>query len=177
MISNIEFNREVLGFRRALKYFALKLTMNDDDANDLLQDTIIKALMYKDKFVEKTNLRAWLYTIMKNTFINNYRRAVKTSTIIDQTKDLYYINIPQSSGIASPESTFNVKEINTVVDTLEQEYRVPFEMHFQGFKYKEIAEELDLPIGTVKSRIFIARKKLMEKLKDYAKAQELILEE
>ncbi len=177
MISTFEFNQEVLGFRRALKYFALKLTMNDDDANDLLQDTIIKALMYKDKFVEKTNLKAWLYTIMKNTFINNYRRAVKTNTIIDSTKDLYFINIPQSSGFASPESSFNAKEIIEVVAALEEEYRIPFEMHFQGFKYKEIADELNLPIGTVKSRIFIARKKLMEKLKDYSKAQELVLED
>ena len=117
----------------------------------------------------KTNLKAWLYTIMKNTFINNYRRAVKTKTIIDTTADLYYINIPQDSGIASPESTLNSQEIKEVISDLEEEYRIPFMMYFEGFKYKEIADELNLPIGTVKSRIFIARKKLMDVLKDFAK--------
>jgi RNA polymerase sigma-70 factor, ECF subfamily len=167
----------VLSFRKALKYFALKLTMNDEDANDLLQDTIIKALTYRDKFVEKTNLKAWLYTIMKNTFINNYRRAVKTNTIIDNTKDLYYINIPQNSGFASPESIFNAKEISEVISDLEEDYKIPFEMHFEGYKYKEIADELNLPIGTVKSRIFIARRKLMESLKDYRKKEEIVMEQ
>lgn len=165
----IEFNNQVLSFRKALKYFALNLTMNDEDAKDLLQETILKAFTYRDKFVEKTNLKAWLYTIMKNTFINNYRRAVKTNTIIDQTKELYYINIPQTSGFASPESMYSLKEMSQVVDSLEADYKVPFTMFLEGFKYKEIADELNLPIGTVKSRIFIARQKLMQILKDYSK--------
>ena len=168
-MSAIEFSSEVLSFRNALKYFALSLTMNDEDAKDLLQDTIVKALTYKEKFMAKTNLKAWLYTIMKNTFINNYRRAVKTKTVIDNTADLYYINIPQDSGIASPESTLNSQEIKAVISDLEEEYRTPFMMYFEGFKYKEIADTLNLPIGTVKSRIFIARKKLMDVLKDFAK--------
>jgi RNA polymerase sigma-70 factor (ECF subfamily) len=163
----IEFNKQVLGFRSALKYFALNLTMNDEDAKDLLQETLLKAMTYRDKFREKTNLKAWLYTIMKNTFINNYRRNIKSNTIMDNTKDLYFINIPQNSGFASPESTFNTKEINKIIDTLEDEYKVPFTMFVDGFKYKDIAEELELPIGTVKSRIFLARKKLMEQLKGY----------
>ena len=168
-MSVLEFNSEVLSFRNTLKYFALSLTMNDEDAKDLLQDTILKALTYKDKFMAKTNLKAWLYTIMKNTFINNYRRSVKTKTVIDTTTDLYYINIPQESGFASPESAFSSMEIKDAICALETEYSTPFMMYFEGFKYKEIAEELNLPIGTVKSRIFIARRKLMDLLKDFAR--------
>lgn len=168
-MSVLEFSSQVLSFRNALKYFAMSLTMNDEDAQDLLQDTILKALTYKEKFIAKTNLKAWLYTIMKNTFINNYRRKIKTKTVIDNTADLYYINIPQDSGLASPESVFNSKEIKEAIAELEEEYCTPFMMYFEGFKYKEIAEELNLPIGTVKSRIFIARKKLMDNLQDFAK--------
>jgi RNA polymerase sigma factor (sigma-70 family) len=164
----IEFNYQVTRMQGSLKNFALSLTMNGDDAKDLLQDTLLKALRYRDKFVDPTNLKAWLYTIMKNTFINNYRRKIKANTIIDGTKDLYYVNIPQSKGEVSPESNYNHNEIRRVVDDLEDEYRIPFLMHFNGFKYKEIADELALPIGTVKSRIFLARKKLMEILKDFA---------
>ena len=99
-MSTIEFNKQVLNFRSALGYFALSLTSNSEDAKDLLQDTLVKAIVYKDKFTDATNLKAWLYTIMKNTFINNYRRSVKVNQIIDNTKDLYFMNIPQHSGIA-----------------------------------------------------------------------------
>lgn len=166
-MSTAEFSKEVLAFKNNLKYFALNLTMNDEDAKDLVQETMFKAFTYKDKFAEKTNLKAWLYTIMKNTFINNYRRASKAKMIIDNTKDLFYINIPQNSGFASPESQFSSKEIQNAISALEDEYKVPFMMHFEGYKYKEIADDLDLPIGTVKSRIFIARKKLTDTLKDF----------
>ena len=87
-MSTIEFNNQVLNFKSALGYFALSLTSNSEDAKDLLQDTLVKAIVYKDKFTDATNLKAWLYTIMKNTFINNYRRSVKVNQIIDNTKDL-----------------------------------------------------------------------------------------
>jgi len=165
----IEFNYNVLSQRDKLKYFALKLTQNMDDADDLLQDTMLKALVNRDKFAEKTNIAAWLYTIMKNTFINNYRKAVKANTIIDDTKELYYLNIPQTTGSISPESRYAEKEIKKNIDALDETYRIPFQMHNDGYKYKEIAEKLDIPIGTVKSRIFLARKELMTVLKDYRK--------
>ena len=150
-----------------LSFFALQLTANNDDAEDLLQETMVKAITYKDKFREKTNLKAWLYTIMKNTFINNYRRSVKANTIIDKTEDLYYLNKSSENDGASPDTRYNHKQIQKVVNALEDDYRVPFMMHFKGFKYKEIADQLNLPIGTVKSRIFLARKKLMGQLEDY----------
>jgi RNA polymerase sigma-70 factor (ECF subfamily) len=162
------FTNEVLGFRDSLKYFALSLTNNEEESDDLLQETMLKAFTYKDRFAENTNLKAWLYTIMKNIFINNYRRNIKTRTIIDGTKDAYFINIPQVTRESDPESTLSYGEIQGVVDSLEDEYKVPLSMYFEGFKYKEIADDLNLPIGTVKSRIFLARKQLMSMLSEYS---------
>lgn len=166
LMSSVEFNKQILAFSNQLRYFALSLTSNDEQAKDLLQETMLKAMVYRDKFADSTNLKAWLYTIMKNIFINNYRRAAKTRTIIDGTKDLYYVNLPQVSSGRVAESKMNEKEIYKAVELLEDEYKIPFEMYFEGYKYKEIAEHLDLPIGTVKSRIFLARKQLMDALVD-----------
>lgn len=168
VMTAIEFNHEILSYQNPLKYFALKLTSDNEDAEDLLQETFLKALKYKDKFQERTNLKAWLYTIMKNTFINNYRRKVRKRTIMDNTDDDYFVNSTKQKSPIEPDSEFNHKEIMKTVEALNDECRIPFQLHFQGFKYKEIADELEMPIGTVKSRIFLARKKLADALKDYA---------
>ncbi|CAG0959192.1 ECF RNA polymerase sigma factor SigR [Flavobacteriales bacterium] len=162
----IEFNHQVVKLQTPLKYFAIKLTADAEDAHDLLQDTILKAFKYRDKFVDKTNLKAWLYTIMKNTFINNYRRSVRTRMIIDNSKDLYVINTPSKVVNETVVSKITHNDIWKSVNELNNELRTPFKMHVEGFKYKEIADEMNLPIGTVKSRIFLARKKLMEELKE-----------
>lgn len=166
-MTSIEFDKKITGYYKSLEYFAISLTQNEDDAQDLLQETYLKALKYRKKFVYHSNLKAWLFTIMKNTFINNYRRKVKTRTIIDNTDDLYYMNSFTEPKVASPESELNHQEINKQIHSLDKDYRVPFEMHTRGFKYKEIAEQLDLSIGTVKSRIFFTRRKLMARLKDF----------
>ncbi len=163
----IEFNYKLTGMQKHLEYFAKKLTNNEDDAKDLLQETFLKALTFRDKFVDATNLKAWLFTIMKNIFINNYRRNVRARTIIDTTDNLYHINNSDSYVSISPESEISEKEIIREIESLSDDHRIPFEMHTQGFKYKEIAEELEISIGTVKSRIFFTRKKLMESLKDF----------
>ena len=104
---------------------------------------------------------------MRNIFINNYRKVVRESTIIDQTEDLYHLNLPQDSGFETPEGAFAAKEINEAINSFADEYRIPFSMHVAGYKYNEIAEEMGLPLGTVKSRIFFARQKLQVMLKDY----------
>jgi len=163
----IEFNHKLLDLKDRLQYFAYSLTANQEDADDLMQDTFLKAITNKDKFDPHTNLKAWVYTIMKNTFINKYRKDSKISTVIDNTKDLYYLNNSNSTLSASPDSVYNHNELVKVIDNLQDDHRIPFQMHFQGYKYKEIAESLDLSIGTVKSRIFFSRKKLMEKLRDF----------
>jgi len=163
-----DFNQQLTSLQDNLKYFAKSLTQNDEEANDLVQDTFLKALTYRDKFEADTNLKAWTYTIMKNTFINNYRKNIKVNMVLDNTADLYYLNSSVTSDNNNPASVLSHKDIGKVVDNLEDEHRIPFQMHHTGFKYKEIAETLDLSIGTVKSRIFFSRKKLMTSLKDYA---------
>jgi RNA polymerase sigma factor (sigma-70 family) len=165
-MGTMEFNNQLASLQDNLTYFAHSLTQNSEDAKDLVQETYLKALTYRDKFEDNTNLKAWTYTIMKNTFINNYRRNTKMNTMVDNTADLFFLNSSNSSEEASPESVFSHKEVSQVVNNLEDEHRVPFKMHHEGFKYKEIAEHLDLSIGTVKSRIFFSRKKLMKALKD-----------
>lgn len=163
----VEFNYKITALEKYLEYFALKLTANQEDAKDLLQETYLKALIYREKFVHKTNLKAWMFTIMKNIFINNYRRKVKANTIIDTTDSLYYLNNSKESSNPTPDSVYHTQEIQNGIEMLDKDYRRAFEMFNEGFKYKEIAEELNLSIGTVKSRIFFSRKKLMENLKEF----------
>lgn len=166
-MTSFEFNSNLIRMRPYLQRFAMSLTSDRVKAMDLLQDTYLKALTYREKFIDFTNLKAWVFTIMKNTFINNYRRNVNENTIIDMTKDLYYINMPQEKGFISPESHYAEGEIEKAIESLSDEFRVPFKMHIEGYKYHEIAEKLGLKIGTVKSRIFFTRQKLMLMLKDY----------
>jgi RNA polymerase sigma-70 factor (ECF subfamily) len=160
----LEFNYQLTSLGESLERFALSLTSNRDDAHDLLQETFVKAISYRDKYTDDTNLKAWAFTIMKNTFINNYRRLVKANTTFDHTNDLYYLNLNRESGIENPESSVSAKEIEQHIEQLEDEFKVPFNMHLQGYKYKEIADNLGLKIGTVKSRIFFTRKRLMNSL-------------
>lgn len=160
----LEFNYKLLGLQKNLKYFAYTLTSNYEDAQDLVQETFLKALTNRDKFTEDTNLKAWTFTIMKNTFINNYRQNVRNNTILDKTDDLYYLNLTKESNVGLPDSTFAAKEIQKQISAIDEFQRKPFEMYNDGYKYKEIAEDLNLSIGTVKSRIFFTRKKLMDAL-------------
>ena len=162
-----EFNDELIKLEDLLIRFAQKLTSNREDANDLLQDTFLKALMYRNHFEDSTNLKAWACTIMKNTFINNYRRNMRRNTTFDSTKDLFYLEQNKDLVSVDPESALCEKEVNEAIDHLDNEYKVPFKMHHQGYKYKEISEILGLKIGTVKSRIFVTRKKLAETLEGY----------
>jgi RNA polymerase sigma factor (sigma-70 family) len=163
----IEFNYQLTNLSGNLERFALSLTSNSEDAKDLLQETFAKAITYRDKFEDNTNLKAWTFTIMKNTFINNYRRAVKANTTFDNTDDLYYLNLNKETTFEAPDSVYSVKEIEKSINELDDDFKMPFLMHTQGYKYKEIADTLNLKIGTVKSRIFFTRRKLMEKLKGY----------
>jgi len=166
-MTTLEFNSRLIKMRGNLQSFAQHLTYNTEDAKDLLQDTYLKALSSRDKFAEFTNLGAWAYTIMKNTFINNYRKSVRENTAFYNMENIPLLNILTESQLPGPISEVAYKEINKDIDALEDEIKIPFRMHTEGYKYKEIAENLNLKIGTVKSRIFLARKKLMEILHDY----------
>lgn len=161
------FTRDLINVQNDLLRFAYKLTANHEDANDLLQETSLKALDNEEKYAAETNFKGWMYTIMRNIFINNYRKVVRDQTFIDQTDNLYHLNLPQDGSSENTERAYDLKEMHRVVNKLPKEYRVPFAMHVSGFKYREIAEKLNLPLGTVKSRIFFTRQKLQEELKDF----------
>ncbi len=163
----IEFNTRILTERLSLKNFALSLTHNSEDASDLLQDTYVKAITYREKFEESTNLKAWLFTIMKNTFINNYRRSVKTKELISKGDEIALNRAFKQNSYDHSDSRIAAKEIIRNIEQLEDQYKVPFTRYYNGYKYEEIAQEMKLPLGTVKSRIFIARKQLMETLKSF----------
>ena len=164
----LEFSYQVDRLTGSLKPFAMKLTKDTEEANDLLQETLLKAFTNRDKFAEGTNLKAWMYTIMKNTFITNYQRMVRRNTFIDTTENLHYINSSESITQNDASSSFTLNDINTAIENLQDTYKVPFLMHFRGFKYHEIADKLQIPIGTVKNRIHIARKELKGELQIYA---------
>ena len=161
----IEFNTRITQEKTSLKSFALSLTHNIDDALDLLQDTYVKAITYREKFEDSTNLKAWLFTIMKNTFINAYRRNRKTKQLISKGDEIALNRAFKQNSYDHCESRMNAKEIIRQIETLEDQYKVPFTRYYTGYKYEEIAHEMNLPLGTIKSRIFIARKILMESLK------------
>jgi RNA polymerase sigma factor (sigma-70 family) len=163
----LEFTYSLDKVSKVLRPFAMRLTKDVEDANDLLQDTMLKAFTNRDKYTDGTNLRAWLYTIMKNTFLTNYQRLVRRKTFIDTTDNLHYINSLESITENTAYSSFALQDINSAIDSLGEVYKKPFMMHFQGFKYHEIAQHLTLPIGTVKNRIHIARKELKDKLPMY----------
>lgn len=159
--------KKTLLLEQDLKKYAYSLTVNQDDADDLLQDTYLKVMQYSTYFKEETNLKAWVYTIMKNTFINNYRKKQRSKVVFDQSEDLYYLNNSVSDAADAADAKYYASEINKMILRKNEEQRKPFEMYLDGYKYHEIADEMNISIGTVKSRIFFTRKKLMEDLKDY----------
>ncbi|MCD0487875.1 RNA polymerase sigma factor [Pedobacter sp. MC2016-14] len=167
-MNNLTFNTQVCSLRPSLSQFALKFTQNFDDADDLVQDTLLKAMRYEGMYKEGTNLKGWLYTIMKNTFINNYRSSTKRNQVMDTSEDLNSAQLSKSASNNAGENKFIQEDINKAMGALQADYYVPFIKYFQGFKYHEIAEELDIPIGTVKTRIHVARKILKANLKMYS---------
>lgn len=166
-MNTIVFKEELLAVQEELRRFAYKLTSDREEANDLLQETSLRALDNEDKYAPDTNFKGWIYTIMRNIFINNYRKVARDQTFVDHTDNLYHLNSSQESGFDSTEQAYDMREIHKVVNELPKEYKVPFAMHVSGFKYREIADKLNLPLGTVKSRIFFTRQRLQGQLKDF----------
>ncbi|MCP4437885.1 MAG: RNA polymerase sigma factor [Aureispira sp.] len=159
-MSTIEFSKRLHDLSSLLQAFAYKLTKSSEDSKDLYQETAYRALVNQDKFRVGTNLKAWLFTIMRNIFINNYRKKIKANTIFDTTDNDYYLNTGGKTVVNNAESAMMMDELQGMIDKLDNTIRVPFLMHYYGYKYQEIADQLDLPLGTVKSRIFFARKEL-----------------
>ena len=162
-----EFNAVLLENADFLKPFAVNLTKDNETANDLYQETLYKALANQEKYNVGTNIKAWLFTIMRNIFINDYRRKAKQKTLFDNSATDYLINLKQVSVSNAAESTMRVKEINEAIHQLPEIFKTPFVLYFDGYKYQEIADVLGEPLGTVKSRIHFARKLLKERLTRY----------
>lgn len=162
-----EFNNLIIQHSISLKSYARNFTKDQEDANDLVQDTLVKAITYFKNFRDGTNLKGWLYTIMKNTFINNYRRLTKTNTFITQEEEISPSNLLVSATFNAGENKFVMEDINAALRMLSEEYYMPFSMYFEGYKYHEISEYLAIPIGTVKTRIHVARKMMKKTLSAY----------
>lgn len=164
-MSTIEFHQNLDFLTESLNAFAYSLTKNSEDAKDLYQETAFRAINNQEKFRPETNFKAWTFTIMKNIFINNYRKKVKANTILDATDNTFFID--SGSNVITNDGNRNMlmKELQQMIDRLEDNIRIPFVMHHEGYKYNEIAEMFDLPLGTVKSRIFFARKELKDMIR------------
>lgn len=161
------FNNQIYLHKPSLQIFAFRFTKNDDDANDLVQDTFLKAIRYSKLYKDGTNLRAWLYTIMRNTFINDYKRSSKQQQIVETTDELTSFQLAKSADSNLGENIFISEDIYKALKNLPGDYLTPFIKYFEGYKYHEIAEELSIPIGTVKTRIHMARQSLKNYLKIY----------
>jgi RNA polymerase sigma factor (sigma-70 family) len=163
-MTTIEFQYELLSLQKKLTLFAYRLTMNIENARDLVQETNLKALNYREKFASNTNLYAWTFTIMKNTFINDYRYIRNHVNISKSMKGTDYALQTIFDKANNPDSIYMSKELENMIDSLEYNLKIPFKLFVEGYKYMEIAENLGIKVGTVKSRIFLARKKLMARL-------------
>jgi RNA polymerase sigma-70 factor (ECF subfamily) len=166
-MSSPEFNQLLINNAEFLKPFAITLTRDSETAKDLFQETLYRALANKDKYNVGTNIKAWLYTIMRNIFINNYRRRSKQKTIFDSTPNDFLLNNNQVALADTAESNLRIKDIQAAIHNLPEIFRNPFLLYFDGFKYHEIADMLREPLGTIKSRIHFARKLLKSQIQLY----------
>lgn len=165
-MTKVQFQQKILSLQDNMFHFALMLTANKDDAKDLLQETTLKALNNQNKFVKNTNFKGWIFTIMRNIFINDYRKIIVNKIVIYKNENLHHLSLPQESGRDTPEGSLSVQDITQAINNLNKDMKEPFSMLIGGYKYEEIAEKLNLPLGTVKNRIFLARKVLQKNLKE-----------
>ena len=173
-MSTIEFDAKFDFLTTSLNSFAYNLTKNQEDAKDLYQETAFRAMTNREKFKPGTNFKAWTFTIMKNIFINNYRKKVKRNTIIDTTENQFFLNSGDKTVDNDAGRNILMEELGKMIEGLDASIKDPFLLHYQGFKYQEIADQLELPLGTVKSRIFFARKALKSEIKKHYGDYELV---
>lgn len=166
-MTKLDFNKLVVSQEIFLKRYALRFTADQDDASDLVQDTLLKAVCSWDSLPEDVNVKGWLFTILKNTYINNYKRQVRKNKVFTQSDDISYERLLFSATGNQGESKFILDDLKTALFNLPAEYESPFTMYFKGYKYHEIADQLIIPIGTVKTRIYVARKLLKKSLTSY----------
>jgi RNA polymerase sigma-70 factor (ECF subfamily) len=162
----VQFQKNLLSLQENMMNFALMLTSNHADAQDLMQDTTLKVLDNQERFIDNLNFAGWVYTVMHHVFINNYRKWVQNKVFIDAQADLYNIEVEDCENYSSPDSFFRMLELTKAINRLSKQLKIPFSMYMSGYKYAEISERLNLPLGTVKSRIFFARQELQKELEE-----------
>lgn len=165
-MTRTQFQSNLQEVQENLRRYALKLTQDTNDADDLVQDTSLRALTHRDKFVSDINFKGWMMTIMYNIFLNNQDRIERRRKIFDTTVDILNVPLVTEGGYSTPDGAMNIREIYSAIDNLSEHTRTPFKMFLSGYKYSEIAEKIGIPEGTVKSRIFFARKALQKSLRD-----------
>ncbi|RYY71923.1 MAG: RNA polymerase sigma factor [Chitinophagaceae bacterium] len=166
-MSAAEFDGMLLTNADYLRPFALTLTRDNESARDLLQETLLRALVNKDKYNVGTNIKAWLYTIMRNIFINDYRKTKKYTIVQDDSPNETLLNSKQSTVSNAAETGLALKDIQENIHQLPVIFKDPFLLYFDGYKYNEIANLYQEPLGTIKSRIHFARKLLKQQLSRY----------
>ena len=164
LMTAYDFNQLLISNADYLKPFAFTLTRDNESAKDLMQETLYRALANREKYNVGTNIKAWMYTIMRNIFINNYRRKARQNTIFDNTPNEYLLDHNQHAVSNAAETNLSLKDLQSTIDHLPDIFKLPFVLYFEGYKYNEIAENLKEPLGTIKSRIHFARKLLKEQL-------------
>lgn len=164
-----EFSQIATKYSKPLFDHAIKFTRDEDDAKDLVQDTLIKGMRFCQNFDEGTNLRGWLYVIMKNTFINDFRKASRKKDVITTNDDISDAHLTKSATTNAVNTTFAMEDINRAMSSIKPLYSIPFQLYFEGYKYEEISEQLDIPLGTVKTHIHQARMGLQKYLAMYKK--------
>jgi len=163
-MSGIEFNQLMVLNADQLRPFAFSLTRDIESAKDLFQETLFRALANKEKYNQGTNIKAWMFTIMRNIFINDYNRRARQKIIFDNTKNEFLIDSNQVQVASDAEANVNLKDISKSMNALPEIFKKPFEMFLEGYRYYEISLVLQEPLGTIKSRIHFARKLLKENL-------------
>ncbi len=166
-MSTVDFNQMLLANAEFLRPFAVTLTRDNEIAKDLFQETLFRALANKEKYNVGTNIKAWLYTIMRNVFINDYRRKARQNTVFDSTPNDFLLDYNQTTASNTAEKTLQLKEIQNSIHNLPDIFKKPFLLYFDGYKYHEIGHMLKEPLGTIKSRIHFARKLLKAEIERY----------
>ena len=161
------FEKEFMPHLDAMYNFAFRLTNDEDDAHDLVQDTCVRAFRFIGSFEPGTYAKAWLFRILKNNFINDYRKKSKQATVFDNTPNDFLIDNNQTSVSNEAIAKLNLKEVQEAIHSLPIIFKNPFLLYFDGYKYHEIADMLNEPLGTIKSRIHFARKLLKNQLHRY----------
>jgi len=163
-MTSIEFCSQLLSLEHCLLKFAYRLNLKRPDAKDLVQETFLKVLSKRDQYVDQNNMKAWTLTIMRNVFVDNYRKQMNRKAYCDQTIESTFTNKTEPVSAYDQASEYQAAEITQNINNLNEKFRVPFQMYVDGYKYNEIADNLNLKIGTVKNRIFLSRKHLMSQI-------------